>query len=88
VPDQVVLFTDFSAPSRGGFLRALFSRRPPDSEVGTGSSVLLRDHEGNSCSATVVEIRGDLILLQPDWETWVDGDEPVGSKSNRAARHS
>lgn len=35
-----------------------------------GIEVLADDGEGHECRAQVVRVEGELIYLDPDWETW------------------
>lgn len=38
--------------------------------------VLARDQEGNECRARVSRIEGDLVFLELDYDTWIDGCDP------------
>jgi hypothetical protein len=76
---RTTLKTDFSAPNREGFLRALLEEVDPSVHLRVGDSVQLVDEDDHSCEGTVHEIREDgLILVKADWDTWRDatGDRP------------
>jgi hypothetical protein len=40
-----------------------------------GDIVLLYDADANTCQGRVVEIAAGLIYVDPDWDTWVNGDQ-------------
>lgn len=42
----------------------------------------LRDHEGNSCWATITEMRGPIVYLRLDWSTWTPAEDEQESKLN------
>jgi hypothetical protein len=69
-----VVFADFAAPGPGGVLYSL--RQFADAAaLAVARRVRLEDSEGNTCQARVVELREDLIVLEPDWETWVPAED-------------
>jgi hypothetical protein len=67
---ELTLYTDFSDKRPGNRLRSsvrfLEGQRVPV----VGESVHLKDDEGNRCAAVVAGLRGNIIDLDPDWNSF------------------
>jgi hypothetical protein len=76
--EEIVLRVDFNnVDSRGrikGSLRHASSDRRPE----VGEIVYLHDHEGNACNASVDELRGQIVVCEPDWSSWAH-EAPTGA---------
>jgi hypothetical protein len=62
---------DFSSTTADGlvYTRASLASEP----VAEGMNLLGIDGDGNTCVVRVVEIKGQTVYVQPDWDSWQDG---------------
>lgn len=67
---------DFHSAGEDGLLTTSFEDFVGSSVFGFGygTSVVLDDLEGHTCSAVVRSIRGDLIDVRINWTTWQDAN--------------
>jgi hypothetical protein len=69
--DEIVLRVDFNNVADGGRIKGSLRHASSDRRPDLGETVYLHDDEGNACQARVDELRGQIVVLTPDWSSWV-----------------
>ncbi len=67
---EITLFADFNDLRPGKMLRSSLRFLEGQREPVVGERVHLEDSEGNYCLAAVTGIRGLIIDLEPDWDSF------------------
>jgi hypothetical protein len=65
------VFTDFNAINGDG--EVLVLREEFGGEESFDQRVLVADHEGNQSEGVVTRIKGGLVYVKLDWNTWLPG---------------
>jgi hypothetical protein len=68
--DTIVFDVDFNNVASGNRLKASLRFASTRRRPSQGEHVFLRDGEGNSCWARVAEIRDQIVVVDPEWESW------------------
>jgi len=70
-PDEIVFRVDFNNVANGDRIKGSMRHASSDRRPEIGETVYLHDDEGNACSARVSELRGQIVVLEPVWDSWV-----------------
>lgn len=68
--DEIILRIDFNNVATGGRIKGSLRHASSDRRPNLGEIVYLHDHEGNACYGRVDELRGQIVVVEPDWTSW------------------